>query len=241
MKASLGTWIQIPSPDICEIIGSYNLDWVAFDMEHTQMSYETLPDMFRALKGTKTKPYVRVRTNDTIEIRRVLDIGATGVIVPLVSTVEETQKAVEASKYPPEGKRGFAFCRANNWGRDFKEYVRKANEETKVFVMAESRRAVSNIDEILAVDGLDGIFIGPYDMSASYGLLGQTKHSTLEEAYDKVLNACLKSGKIAGKHIVNADRQYIEKDIKKGFRMLAVGIDSLFIHNAMDVIANIGR
>ena len=239
MKASIGTWIQIPSPDICEIIGSYGLDWVAFDMEHTEMSYETLPDMFRALRGTGTKPFVRVRNNDTIEIRRALDIGATGVIVPLVSTAEETRNAVQAVKYPPEGKRGFSFCRANNWGRDFDEYARHANENTRVFVMAESMEAVNNIQAIADVKGLDGVFIGPYDMSASYGLLGQTKHSVLEEAYDSVLEACKKAGKIAGKHIVTVDKAYIEKDIEKGFRMIAVGIDTLFIHNAMEEISHI--
>jgi 2-keto-3-deoxy-L-rhamnonate aldolase RhmA len=241
MKASVGTWIQIPSPDICEILSTYNLDFVTFDMEHTHMSYESLPDMFRAFKGTNIKPYVRVRSNDTIEIRRALDIGAAGVIVPLVHTPEEAAKAVESAKYPPEGKRGFAFCRANNWGKDFSRYARKANSDTKVFVMAESRMAVENIDDIAKIEGLDGVFIGPYDMSASYGLLGQTKHSTLEGAFNRILDACRRNEIIAGKHVVSIDNQYIESDIKKGFRMIAAGIDALFIHEGAKAIEDISR
>lgn len=232
-KVVLGTWIQIPSPSICEIAASQQLDWLAVDMEHTEISYETLIDMFRGLNGTDTVPFVRVRENSALDIRRALDIGATGVIVPLVHTAEEAEKAVSFSKYPNLGCRGHAFCRANGWGLNFTEYAENANKETCVFVMIESRQAVENIDDILSTPGLDGIFIGPYDMSASYGVTGDVSSKLVTEGCNKVLESCKRHNKIAGIHIVSPDQKVIEENIKKGFQFIAVGIDSLFLMNGI--------
>ena len=228
-KVVQGTWIQIPSPSICEIAAASGLDWLAVDMEHTEISYETLTDTFRGLKGTGTAPFVRVRENSALDIRRALDIGAEGVIVPLIHTAEEAMKAVCYSKYPDAGCRGHAFCRANGWGLDFSEYAQTANERTCVFVMIESRQGVENIDEILNTEGLDGVFIGPYDMSASYGVTGDTSNELVTEGCDRVLEACKRHGKIAGIHIVKPDEKVINENIEKGFQFIAVGIDTLFL------------
>ena len=113
-SAVIGSWLQIPAPSIAEIAAQQGIDWIAVDMEHTEISYETLADIFRALNGSKTSPLVRVRTNDALVIRRALDVGAEGIIVPLVHSAEEAERAVSYCKYPPEGVRGYAFCRANN-------------------------------------------------------------------------------------------------------------------------------
>lgn len=239
-KTVLGTWIQIPSPSICEIAASLKLDWLAVDMEHTEIGYETLIDMIRGLNGTGTAPFVRVRENSPLDIRRALDIGAQGVIVPLVHTAEEAEKAVSYSKYPERGCRGHAFCRANGWGLNFKEYAEMANKDTCVFVMIESRQAVENIDGILSTEGLDGIFIGPYDMSASYGVTGDVSHRLVTDGCNRVLEACIRHNKIAGIHIVNPDKMIIEENINKGFRFIAVGLDTLFlmtgIRNAVSIV-----
>lgn len=236
----LGTWLQIPSPLICEIVSFQNLDWIAVDMEHTDIGYETLTNMFLGLKGTKTVPLVRVRTNNELDIRRALDIGAMGIIVPLIETASEARKAVKYCKYPPKGVRGHAFCRANNWGENFNDYAKTANDNISVFVMIESRQAVENIEEIVQVEGLDGVFIGPYDMSASYGVIGEVTHPLLVQGFNRVLEACKKYKKIAGLHIVIPDPKIIEENIKKGFRLIAVGIDTLFIINGIkDVIKNV--
>ena len=232
-KVVLGTWLQIPSPSICEIVSKQGLDWIAVDMEHTEIGFETLADMFRGLKGTKTAPFVRVRTNDALEIRRSLDIGAAGVIVPLIDTAEEAKNAVSYSKYPPNGKRGHAFCRANGWGEDFHDYAANANEKISVFVMIESRMAVENIDDILVTDGLDGIFIGPYDMSASYGVPGDISNKLVVDSCNKVLESCKRHNKIPGIHIVKPDSNIIKEHVKKGFRFIAVGIDTLFLINGI--------
>jgi 2-keto-3-deoxy-L-rhamnonate aldolase RhmA len=236
----IGSWMQIPAPSIAEIAAQQSIDWIAVDMEHTEIGYETLADIFRALNGSDTSPVVRVRSNDALDIRRALDIGAEGIIVPLIHTAAEAKKAVSYCKYPPEGVRGYSFCRANNWGDTFDKYVRDANENTAVFVMAESREAVENIDSILDVEGIDGIFIGPYDMSASYGVVGQTDHPLVKAGCKIVLEACRTRGKIAGIHMVMPDEVAVRENIKKGFKLIAVGIDTLFLINGFKDIKRLG-
>lgn len=230
-KVVLGTWIQIPSPSICEIAAKQGVDWIAVDMEHTEIGFESVANMFRGLKGSKTAPFVRVRENEPLEIRRALDVGAAGVIVPLIDSAKEAKRAVSYSKYPPQGVRGHAFCRANEWGEDFAEYAKSANERLSVFVMIESRTAVENIDDILMTEGLDGIFIGPYDMSASYGVPGDISNKLVVDGCNRVLEACKKHKKIPGIHIVNPDESIIREHINKGFQFIAVGIDTLFLIN----------
>jgi len=239
-KVVPGTWVQIPSPSICEIASTQNLDWLAVDMEHTEISYESLTNMFRGLKGSKTAPFVRVRENSPLDIRRALDVGALGIIVPLIDTAEETKKAVSYCKYPPQGCRGHAFCRANDWGLNFTKYADKANDEICVFVMIESHVAVDNIDSILSTEGLDGIFIGPYDMSASYGVPGDVSNKLVTDGCNKVLNACKKYNKIAGIHIVNPNPVIIKENIEKGFQFIAIGIDTLFLTQGFsDIVSTV--
>ena len=232
-KVAIGTWLQIPSASISEIAAQMDLDWIAVDMEHTEIGYETVADMFRGLNGSQTAAMVRVRSNDSLDIRRALDVGAAGIIVPLIETKQQTQEAVRYCKYPPMGERGYAFCRANQWGKNFDEYSKKANDDHLVFVMIESKKAVENIDDILSVEGLDGVFIGPYDMSASFGVVGDVDNPLVVEGCNRVLESCIRNNKIAGLHIVRPDKKSIKENIEKGFRMIAVGIDTVFIINGM--------
>ena len=171
----IGSWLQTGNPVAAEILADAGFDFIAMDMEHTDSNEKEFTEFARAVQG-KTAPMARVRENDTIAIRRLMDCGAQGMIVPLVNTQEEAKQAVAAVKYPPEGVRGFAFVRANGWGTQFDAYALAANRETVVIVMIESRQAIENIDDILSVDGIDGVLIGPYDLSGSYGVVGQTGH-----------------------------------------------------------------
>jgi 2-keto-3-deoxy-L-rhamnonate aldolase RhmA len=162
----------------------------------------------------------------------MLDAGAMGVIVPLVNTAEEARRAVAAAKYPPMGVRGFAFGRMNDHGMNFDEYTAKANDNVAVVVMAESKEAVANIDAILAVDGVDGAFIGPYDLSGSYGMPGQTGHELVEQGCRAVAAACRKAGKSAGRHVVNPTQENISKAIADGFTFIGLGMDTVFLDQA---------
>lgn len=228
-KLIFGSWIQIGHPAVAEVLSEAGFEWIAVDLEHTDIGMETFCGVARGMHGRGTIPMARVRENNTLAIRQVLDAGAQGVIVPLVNSAAEAEKAVKAAKYPPQGIRGFAFCRANNWGADFTSYAAEANRNTAVVVMIESKPAVECIDEILSVDGVDGVFIGPYDMSGSYGLTGKTSHPDIIKACRVVSNACKKHGKSAGLHIVRPDEGLIKNAIADGFTFIALGVDTVFL------------
>lgn len=231
-KVTLGTWMQIGHPAIAEVFSNAGFDWIAADCEHTDIDVDAFTNLARGMYGRGSIPMVRVKQNDTLAIRQMLDAGAQGVIVPLVNTAEEAERAVAAAKYPPEGIRGFAFCRANNWGKDFDRYSETANRDVAVVVMIESRQAVENIEEILQVEGVDGVFIGPYDMSGSFGVIGQTSHEMITNAYSRVVEACRKYKKAAGLHVVIPTEEAISKAVKDGFTFIALGMDDVFIDQA---------
>ena len=233
-QLTVGSWIQTGSPVAAEIMAATGYDWIAVDCEHSEIGLERTAELFRAISAYDTLPLVRVRENDTLAIRQVLDLGAAGVIVPLVNNAEQARKAVTAAKYPPEGVRGFGYCRMNEWGRDFDQYAAEANENIAVIVMIESKEAVENIDEILSVPGVDGVFIGPYDMSSTYGLTGQTEHPIILDACKRVGEACARHGVSAGWHIVLPTEEKFRTARDFGFTMLALGADIVFLRNGSD-------
>ena len=231
-KVTIGTWIQINHPVVSEILGNCNFDWIAADCEHTDIDVEGFTRIARGMYGRGPEPFVRVRENDTLAIRQVLDAGARGVIVPLVESAEEAKRAVTATKFPPAGIRGFSFCRSNNYGRDFDDYARQANQDIAVVVMIESKKAIDRIDDILDVEGVDGVFIGPYDLSGSYGIPGKTGNVAVQKGCQKVLQACRRAKKSAGLHIVMPDPANIKSAIEDGFTFIAVGADIVFLNQA---------
>lgn len=224
----IGSWLQTGNTVAAEIMAEAGFDFIAADMEHTDSNEKEFADFARAISGNAI-PMARVRENDTIAIRRLLDCGAGGIIVPLVNNADEAKKAVMAAKYPPIGIRGFAFVRANAWGENFDEYAKKANDEITVIVMIESKEAIDNIDEILSVEGVDGVLIGPYDLSGSYGVTGQTNHPLVIKGKETVLKACLKHKKAAGQHIVLPTCENVAEAVKQGYTFLALGMDTVFI------------
>jgi len=230
-ELTIGSWIQTGSPAAAEIIANAGYDWVAVDCEHSDIAINEFVSIARGIYGRGPVTMARVRENDTLAIRQVLDMGAEGIIVPMVNNAKEAQKAVSAAKYPPAGIRGFGYARVNGWGVDFDAYAQKANEDIAVVVMIESKEAVDNIDEILKVEGVDGTFIGPYDMSGSYGCVGKTDDPCILRACDKVVNACIKHNKAPGKHIVLPNEENVADAIKKGFTFIALGADIVFLNN----------
>ena len=166
---SIGSWMQIPHASIAEIMGQAGYDWVAVDMEHSAISAHQLPDLFRALELGDTLPLVRVAQGKIKDCKQALDSGAGGIIVPMVESAEQLQQVRDATRWPPAGTRGVAFSRANLFGKYFDEYIAEAQQPLLV-AMIEHVSAVNELDEILKVDGLDAIMIGPYDLSASMGL-----------------------------------------------------------------------
>jgi 2-keto-3-deoxy-L-rhamnonate aldolase RhmA len=231
-QPTIGTWIQIPHPSVAELLAQAGFDWIAVDGEHSGIVAPQMADLFRGMYGRGSVPLVRVRENDTLAIRECLDLGAQGVIVPLVNNAAEARRAVAAAKYPPAGVRGFCFSRMNNYGVDFAAYAAAANEQTAVVVMIESREAVEQVDAILAVEGVDGVFIGPYDLSGSYGIPGQTTAPPLMAARQRVLAACAAAGKSAGLHVVDPRPEALQEAVAEGFTFIAVSADIILLSQA---------
>lgn len=229
---SIGSWIQFGHPGIAELMSSLGFDWLAADCEHTDIGIAEFTNLARGMYGRKCTPLARVKENNTLAIRQVLDMGAMGVVVPLVNSAEDAQRAVASAKFPPIGIRGFAFYRANNYGGDFDEYASMANDETLVIVMIETKTAVENIEEILKVEGVDGVFIGPYDMSGSYGMPGRTNDPMIINACRMVLESCKKHGKAAGLHIVLPTEETINNAIREGYTFIGLGMDNVFLKRA---------
>ncbi len=220
--------MQFSEPGFAELAVRAGYDFVAVDMEHTGADDGTLPSIFSAMNGSDCLPAARVSANSLMYIRKPLDLGAKVLFVPLVNTAEEAKRAVESANYPPKGVRGYAFCRANNWGADFDQYVQSFNDELLLIVMVESAEAVQNIDEILAVDGVDGVLLGPYDLSGSYGVSGKLDDVRVTDAIELVGKACNAAGKIAGQHIVTPTKALVENAVSQGYNFLALGMDVCF-------------
>lgn len=229
---TVGTWIQMGHAAVAEILAGAGYDWIAVDCEHTDIDVGGFTCVARGMHGRGAAPMARVRENDTLAIRQVLDAGAEGVIVPLVNSADDARRAVAAAKYPPLGVRGFCFSRMNDWGAAFDDYVRRANDDVAVVVMVESRQAVESIDEILSVEGVDGVFLGPYDLSGSYGCPGQTRSAVVREACAAVVAACARQGKSAGLHVVDPAPENVAGAIEGGFTFIAVGVDTVFLDQA---------
>ena len=149
-RVTIGTWLQINNPTAAEVLANAGYEWIAIDIEHTDIDIVSLTALLRGMYGRGAAPIARVSTNDVIEIRRALDVGAAGVLVPFVSTADQARRAVAAARYPPLGVRGFSFCRANNWGTDFSSEAQSANDNVAVVIMIESKEGVENIKDIAA-------------------------------------------------------------------------------------------
>ncbi len=241
-KISIGTWVQTGSETASEILAYAGFDWVCVDLEHADVDWHTFANIVRAVKRCGGSAMARVTENQTMAIRKALDCGAAGIIVPMVNNAEEAKRAVASAKFPPDGIRGFAFCHANEWGEEFDAYVAGANSEIRLIVMVETKAAVENIDEILDVPGVDGVFIGPYDLSGSYGIPGKTGDPIVTEALQKVAKACIAHGKLAGQHIVVPTEKNVQTAIADGYRFIALGMDTVFlIRGAKECLAYAGR
>ncbi len=227
-KPSVGSWMQIPHSSVAEILGHSGYDWIAVDLEHGSISAHQLPDLFRALELGGTLPLVRLAQGCSKDCKQALDAGAGGVIIPMVENAGQLQKVIEASQWPPAGSRGVGFSRANLFGKNFTEYAKEA-QSPLVVAQLEHIMAVENLEEILSVKGLDALFIGPYDLSASMGLTGQFEHNDFQEALNRVLKICKQHKVSSGVHVVYPDPNELQLRIEEGHRFIAYSVDSVFL------------
>ncbi len=224
-QVTLGSWITIPHPIVAEIMAKAGFDWLAVDLEHTMTDLGAAGHLLQVIDLCGVSPLVRLTNNDRNQIKRLLDAGAHGIIVPMVNTAEDAAAAVAATRYMPEGNRGVGLFRAQEYGPGFREYMKWQRTGAVVIVQIEHIDALNSLDEILAVDGVDGLMIGPYDLSCSMGIPGDFQHPEFLKVIDRIRGCAAESGKCSGIHIVEPDPALLDRYLSEGYRFIAYGVD----------------
>ena len=233
-KLLLGCWSSLASPITTEILGLAGFDWLLIDGEHSPNELGTFITQLMALKDSPSAPFVRPQWNDTVVIKRLLDAGFYNLLVPFVETAEEAGRAVAATRYPPQGVRGVSVSMRNNRYGTVKDYLEVINDNIVVSVQIESRKAVDNIDEICAVEGVDCVFIGPSDLAAGYGYLGNSSHPEVQAAIGHVVARAKAAGKPVG--ILAPAETDARRYIEMGITMVAVGSDQGVFRSATQAL-----
>ncbi len=224
-KVQLGTWLTIPSPAVAEIICRANFDWIAIDLEHSAMSTSEAEQLIRVIDLSQKIPLVRLSNNDEVLIKKVMDAGAHGLIVPMVNSLSDVTHAYQSMNYPPKGKRGVGLARAQDYGSNFLGYWNWLAEEAILIIQIEHKNALDNLDDIFSSGKIDGYIIGPYDLSASLGIPGQFDHPDLKKAL-KLIEEKADQYKIPkGIHIVEMDQVQLKEKIDLGYKVIAYGVD----------------
>lgn len=241
-QPQIGLWSTLPSPYVSELIAGSGFDWLLLDTEHTPTDVPQMVQQLQAVAAAQVRPgcaptqaVVRPAWNDKVLIKRYLDIGAQTLLLPFVQNAEEAKAAVEAVRYAPEGVRGMGgSTRASNYGRD-NAYVTKAADEICLLVQVETRDALVNLEEIASVEGVDGVFIGPADLSASLGYAGHSMHPDMIAIIDDAVQRVRDCGKAPGILLNSPER--VQSCLHQGALFVAVGMDMLLLRAGADALA----
>lgn len=228
-EATVGSWITLGHPAIAEIMARSGFDWLAVDLEHSVVTLREAEELIRVIEFCGVAPLVRLSANDPIQIKRVMDAGAHGVIVPMVNSRQEAEQAVQAVRYPPLGRRGVGLARAQGYGTRFNDYKEWLEKESVIIVQVEHVKAVANLSDILGVEGVDGFLVGPYDLSGSLGVPGQLDHPSVVEALREVMRVAGKQQAVAGYHVVQPQPELALEKLREGYRFIGYGVDFLFL------------
>jgi 2-dehydro-3-deoxyglucarate aldolase len=224
-QISIGSWITLGHPAIAEIFAAAGFDWLAVDLEHSSITIREAEELIRIIQLKGVTPLVRLSSNNSEQIKRVMDAGAHGIIVPMVNSRKEAEEAVSAVKYPPTGTRSFGLARAQGYGQNFDNYVRWQSDNTLVVVQVEHIESVNVLDSILAVDGVDAYFVGPYDLSGSLGIPGQFQHPKYISAMNKIRQIGNDLKVPGGVHVVEPDWNQLKQCIEDGYKFIAYSLD----------------
>ncbi len=231
-KLTIGSWIMMSDSTSVEVMALAGFDWLAIDIEHTSINLDKLNVLIQIIQAKKIKALVRVSKNEEVIIKKVLDMGADGIIVPMINSKDDAIKAINYAKYPPIGMRGVGLTRASQYGEKFEDYKKWVKDELVIIAQIEHINAVNNIEQIIKVDGIDGALIGPYDLSASMGFPGKFDDIKFKDAIKKVTDLCKANNFPSGFHIVETNSIAVQTRIDEGFTFLAYGIDYMFMRDA---------
>lgn len=235
-EQQIGLWLGLASAYTAELLAGAGFDWLLIDGEHAPNNVPSILAQLQAVAPYPVRPVVRAAWNDAVQIKQLLDIGAQNLLVPMVQDANQAAAAVAATRYPPQGIRGVAssIVRASRWNR-VPDYIHRANDEMCVLVQVETRAALANIEAIAAVDGVDGIFIGPADLAADFGHLGNPGHPDVQRAIDDGLRRIRAAGKAAG--ILSSDEKQARHYMAQGSTFTAVGVDAAVLARSAQALA----
>jgi 4-hydroxy-2-oxoheptanedioate aldolase len=234
-ELQIGLWCSLCSPITAEIVSHSGFDWLLLDTEHSPNEVPDVLGQLQAVQAGTASAIVRPAWNDIVLIKRFLDIGAQTLLIPFVQTPEEARRAVKATRYPPGGIRGITGSgRASRYGR-VKDYLQNASQEICLLVQVETKSALDQIEAIASVDGIDGVFIGPNDLSASFGHIGNWGHPDVQAALEDAVRRLTKIGKPAG--ILTPNEEEAKRFIQWGYTFVAVGADLGLLARGADALA----
>jgi 2-dehydro-3-deoxyglucarate aldolase len=237
-ELTIGSWITIGHPAIPEILATAGFDWLTIDVEHNLIDPAMVSSLIRAVQANDIAALVRVSKNDEVIIKHVMDAGADGVIVPMVNSKADAIKAVEFVKYPPIGKRGVGLSRAQKYGTAFDEYKVWLENFAVVIAQIEHIDAINNIEEIIKTPGIDGVIIGPYDLSASLGYPGDYNRTEVKSAIGFMEEVCVKNNFPMGYHVVPPKANLVNERVAQGYRFIAFSTDFLFLGDTARILMN---
>lgn len=232
----IGLWLGLADPYSAEICGGAGFDWLLVDGEHAPNDVRSTLAILQAVAPYSVAPIVRPPVGQTHLIKQYLDLGVQTLLVPMIDTAAQAREMVAATRYPPQGVRGVgsALARASRWN-GIPDYLQQANNEICLLVQVESKEALVNLDDILSVDGVDGVFIGPADLSASLGHLGNPSHPDVVQAIEEAITRIVKAGKAAG--ILSSDEKASRRYLELGCTFVAVGVDTSMLARATRELA----
>jgi 2-dehydro-3-deoxyglucarate aldolase len=231
-QMTLGSWLAFPCEATAEVMARAGFEWLVIDMEHAPFGVEAAARLIRVVDLAGLPALCRLPENDPALTKTLLDAGAAGIIVPSVQSAAEARRAVDSVYYPPRGRRGVGLHRAQAYGREFERYRAGIEDRLVVIAMIENRAGVEHVEEIAGTEGIDGLLIGPYDLSGSYGCIGQLDHPDLLAAKRRVLAAAAAAGIGSGLHVVHTSEETVARAVREGYSYLVVGVDMILLNAA---------
>jgi len=224
-KVSIGSWITIGHCAVAEIMADSGFDWLVVDLEHSVITIREAEELIRIIELKGVVPLVRLSSNSDVQIKRVMDAGAHGIIVPMVNSIEDAKNAITAVKYPPLGSRGVGLARAQGYGVRFEKYKEWLQNESIIIAQIEHIEAVENLESILGLEGIDGYIVGPYDLSGSMGIPGKFSSPKFLSVLKKIKQTAQKLGVPGGVHLIEPDPNELKRSIQDGHQFIAYSLD----------------
>lgn len=226
---TIGSWLTIPHRSVVEIMSTAGFDWLAVDIEHSPINISEVSSMISQIQANGMQALIRIYKNDEVIIKRVLDAGADGIIVPMINSKKDAEYAVNFSKYPPIGDRGVGLNRAQYYGTKFENYKSWVNDNIVIIAQVEHINSLHNLQDIISTNGIDGILVGPYDLSASMGFAGEYHREEVKKAINDIVKISKKNKFPCGFHVIESDSKYVFEKINSGINFLAFSIDFFFM------------